>query len=888
MHAFKALIKAILRLLVVWFIDTVSLFLTAEMVSGIAIASVGGRSRLVIAAAAALVLGVANLLIRPMILMLSIPLGFVFVFLVGFLVNALTLMITASLIKGFTVEGFWAALLGGLILGLINTIITTIITVDDENSFYQGVVERLARRSLYEEEDFSKPGLLMVEIDGLSYWHAKHAIEKGFLPTFKRLMDVHGYQLSRVDCGVPSQTSACQAGIMYGDNYDIPAFRWYDKDKRKLYVSGHDATEINARYTRGQGLLRGGASINNMLNGEASHSLLTLADLEAQNREQRVKRGRDISLLMLNPYFLVRVIILFLWEAGVEVWQYARDVMQNVRPRLNRLHGAYPFLRAATTVFMRDISGYLTGLELIRGAPVIYVTWPGYDEVAHHSGPWSRYAFDVLSRYDEVIAAMLDLIGRKAPRPYNLVVLSDHGQSFGATFKQRYGMDLKEYIESLLPKHVRVVASLGGDEGGLTLTAIAAELENAQEHGERGVVGRKVVGGARRYLVDRAASAIKEEPITIGQDVNMTVCGSGNIAQVYFDLADRKITLEELEAVYPGMVDELVQHEGVGVVVGYNSQGQPLALGKAGTRNLHTGEITGEDPMVMFGDPDLRAAQMRRVADFPHSGDLIVNSTVFSDGTVAAMEELIGNHGGMGGEQTDAFIFHPPNLEVSPTTNSADVYHILKRYRDEAPEAISFNPRRSPKPRVEAWSLSTLREGFSFARGWVGKALQALVLEVGAYRDVAADPYMTGPGLLLLLLGVFFGGFTSAAIYDWRQFISDFLAALILVFFVFVGGRILGGKGDFTTTLRAVGFAYITRFYSILALLPLVGDLARLLTLMLSVVAIWIAGVQAHKLKGWRSILFPIIVLLVWLLSFAAVQILLEGAEFTIRTFISG
>ena len=182
MHAFKAFIKVILRLLVVWFIDTISLFLTAEIVGGITITGVGGHSRLVIAAAAALVLGVANLLIRPIILMLSIPLGFVFVFLVGFLVNAFTLMITASLIEGFAVEGFWAALLGGLILGLINTVITTIITVDDENSFYQGVVERLAGRSLYEGEDFSKPGLLMVEIDGLSYWHVRHAIEKGSCP----------------------------------------------------------------------------------------------------------------------------------------------------------------------------------------------------------------------------------------------------------------------------------------------------------------------------------------------------------------------------------------------------------------------------------------------------------------------------------------------------------------------------------------------------------------------------------------------------------------------------------------------------------------------------------------------------------------------------------
>ncbi|NIV34680.1 MAG: hypothetical protein GWN58_36050, partial [Anaerolineae bacterium] len=84
----------------------------------------------------------------------------------------------------------------------------------------------------------------------------------------------------------------------------------------------------------------------------------------------------------------------------------------------------------------------LTSLDIIRGTPALYVTWPGYDEVAHHSGPWSGDAFGVLKRYDRVIARIRDVIARKAPRPYDLILLSDHGQSFGATFKQRYGYDL--------------------------------------------------------------------------------------------------------------------------------------------------------------------------------------------------------------------------------------------------------------------------------------------------------------------------------------------------------------------------------------------------------------------------------------------------------------
>ena len=107
----------------------------------------------------------------------------------------------------------------------------------------------------------------------------------------------------------------------------------------------------------------------------------------------------------------------------------------------------------------------------------------------------------------------------------------------------------------------------------------------------------------------------------------------------------------------------------------------PVVLGKGGRRNLHTGEVTGGDPLVPYGDVALRAWQVRRVMDFPHAGDLMVISTVFPDGTVAALEELIGSHGGMGGEQTDAFMFHPGDMVVPETRNSADVFDILNAWR---------------------------------------------------------------------------------------------------------------------------------------------------------------------------------------------------------------
>ena len=114
---------------------------------------------------------------------------------------------------------------------------------------------------------------------------------------------------------------ACQAGIMFGDNSDIPAYRWYDKSKGKLYVSSTDAAELNARYGHGQGLMRNGSSVMNMMNGDAEKSMFTMANMKTGTPEEQKRRAQDVTLLMLNPYFLCGRWRSSLWETGRELWE---------------------------------------------------------------------------------------------------------------------------------------------------------------------------------------------------------------------------------------------------------------------------------------------------------------------------------------------------------------------------------------------------------------------------------------------------------------------------------------------------------------------------------------------------------------------------------------
>lgn len=871
MTLIRDILRALWRFVFFWALDTASLLLTAALVPGIHFQS--ADNVLAVAAAAAFLLGLINFLIRPLILLLALPFGFIAIFIVAFFLNALALGLTSQFIAGFVVSDWLAAFWGSLALAFFNTLFTSVIAVDDDDSFYQAIAERLAQR-----EDFyaktSTQGLVMLEIDGLSYHHMRRALDKGWMPTLKRLQTEEGYVLSRFDCGLPSQTSACQAGILFGENFDIPAFRWYDKRAAKLIVSSHDAPLINARYAFGKGLLRDGASVNNMMNGDARVSIFTLADLLTGSAEQQQRRAQDIYLVALNPYFFLRTLILYFADAAREVGEGILQQLRREAPRLNRLEHFYPFVRAATTVVMRDMAAALVILDIVRGAPALYTTWPGYDEVAHHSGPWTRDAFRTLRQYDQVIRRIHDAIERKAPRPYELVILSDHGQSYGWTFKQRYGKSLHELIDELAPRDTTVAQSSGGDDGIISVNAMAMELNNLQARQMGGRLGRRVIHNAQR-ATRRGLRANESAAAPLPADSQIVVCGSGNLAQVYFTAEVERLGFERLNELYPGMVDALVQHEGIGIVMAYDQNGAPIVFGKHGARHLQTDTVVGVDPLTPYGDADLRARQLKRLAEFPNNGDLTIISALYPDGTVAAMEELVGNHGGIGGEQTDAFLFHPPTYDVPPTSNSADVFAILNARRDIAPPP---RPRAKPKRQIESWTPATLWAGLLRARKWLPLAFRSLLLDRRAYRQAAFDPYMTAPALLLAASVTLLTLWFARGALDFGAWAERMAAWFLSVGVAFGAARLVRGSADWTMTLRAMGFALTVKLLEFFALFEPLAFIARVAALLALFFAMWLAVSEAHKLRGWRTLALPFLALGIAALAVAAADILFHGA----------
>jgi putative membrane protein len=110
-----------LRLLVVWLINTVALIAVAYLMPSISVSSVGA------ALAAALVLGLVNTVVRPILVLLTLPVTVLTLGLFIFVINGLLFWAVGSFIPGFQVAGFWSGVLGAIVFSLISWLLSALV-----------------------------------------------------------------------------------------------------------------------------------------------------------------------------------------------------------------------------------------------------------------------------------------------------------------------------------------------------------------------------------------------------------------------------------------------------------------------------------------------------------------------------------------------------------------------------------------------------------------------------------------------------------------------------------------------------------------------------------------------------------------------------------------
>jgi hypothetical protein len=370
----------------------------------------------------------------------------------------------------------------------------------------------------------------------------------------------------------------------------------------------------------------------------------------------------DFAIFLLHPYLYTRTFFLMIWDFLVDRFETLRDLIRRKKPKLTRSI-KFSFLRAVVNTFFRESTTYFAMEDIVRGIPVIYVNYLGYDMVAHYAGPSSWDALSTLTGIDRQIRKIGRTIARHAPRHYDLVVLSDHGQTRCESFKSRYRMSLRDAIENHLNLPLSEPDSHTAELA--YFNTLLRELRIVEE-----AYGTRAIRGRRRTL-ERFEKTVRQEYADEKAHEKIVVCASGNLAHVYFVENPQRATTEYVMETHPTLLEYLVSHPGIGFVLTTNDAGEHLMMARAGMRRLKTGVVEGTDPVRAFANSkgiDFVVKTLIELCRYPHSGDLIINGSMLEKGVTVTFEEQRGTHGGLGGDQTDAFVIFPRGLRVDKTS----------------------------------------------------------------------------------------------------------------------------------------------------------------------------------------------------------------------------
>ncbi len=544
---------------------------------------------------------------------------------------------------------------------------------------YGVLARRVGRPSVGED---GQRGFIVIQIDGLAYDHLRHALQVGAMPYLRRLLLERRLNLYPWQCGLPSTTPAVQAAIMFGSRYDIPGFRWYDKRNRLAIVAKRpDQMRLLQRRLRrnGRGILVGGSSYVNLFDGDADLALFTLSAFHPQRFFESVRGMGLLLLFLLSPIRSLRVV-------GLTLWEYLRTLRWRLvaffRPNVLRPYDMVsPLLASAVNALFTEVQTFGVMLDIYRRVPAIYTNYNTYDEMAHLWGVTHPMALAALRDIDRRIR-QIDRMRRRYPaRPYDLFVLSDHGNTPSVPFSWLTRRSLGRFIAEQLGERLSLDEVF--DQPGYSLAKaryLLEELEVVEDRLPRGLW--RVARALHRYVDRRIPPDREAETYDLEHREDVVVRVSGPLAHVYFNVAPRPLDLIEVALLYPHLLDRLLQADGIGLLAGRGGD-RVIVLGwEGGTAVLGDGrlETEGANPLAPYGDPAWVARELQRLFSFPHTGDLVIFGRMLENGRTVAFEEQVATHGGIGGPQSEPFIAAP--TEIGPiSADGPEALHHLFRER---------------------------------------------------------------------------------------------------------------------------------------------------------------------------------------------------------------
>ncbi len=538
----------------------------------------------------------------------------------------------------------------------------------------------------------------MLQIDALSHADLRRAMAMGKCPTIARLLAEDGFSLRRWFCGLPSATPYCQAGIFHGENGGIPAFRFYDRQARRVITCNapHGVQYIRDRL-HAPGALAGGSSYVNLLDGDAQTVALTVATREKTSVYARLGGTRMALLILLHPIRLLRMAFQSVWEWLLEEWE---RVLGTLRGRVTHAEGIFPFVRVLSNVVIRELQTMAIMLDVYLGVPIIYSTYMQYDELGHHFGPSSRMALGDMKRTDARIREIWRMIRLAGGRGYDLVILSDHGMTPSRSYRVVYGESLGRTVQHILDGHP--VPTTGGRSEVLDSYAEGSEyadmvpqvvetaIEMAGERQVRTRRGLRSVGDwLRRHYGLR--DIIMPEKYLVGRRHDVVVTYSSCLALVYFADSEQRLSRSTIlaDSRRRHLYTSLLQHPGIGLVATIDYDGIHVES-REGHATISDGElevVLGVSPLEVYEAAPYTVRAVEDLVRQPNNGDIVLFGA-YDGHDIVSFDDQVGAHGSAGGQQVYPFLITPNSLNVADDRieDARDVHRVvLSHYADIQP-----------------------------------------------------------------------------------------------------------------------------------------------------------------------------------------------------------
>src|SRR5207245_9987422 len=288
--------------------------------------------------------------------------------------------------------------------------------------------------------------LVILHVDGVGADSLERSLREGDMPFVRHLIDAEGYVVHRYRCGVPSTTPFAQAGILYGDNSEIPSFRWWDRERRVLVQFGAASSckKVADKYFRDcEPLTKGGACIAACYPAGAADDFgIAYQDRSYGRQERSRSAARVLVPYLANPIHLGD----WVWQTVAMLARTATDYTQ-ARSRGRRPARPYVVTNVVEEIFVHHLTRYAVEQAMREGYSPIYAGFYAFDESAHAFGPGDRSVRRALQHVDHTIRKIALARGDR----YRPVVLSNHGTVASIPFAGSWGRCLGEVLGGPLP-----------------------------------------------------------------------------------------------------------------------------------------------------------------------------------------------------------------------------------------------------------------------------------------------------------------------------------------------------------------------------------------------------------------------------------------------------